>query len=1187
MGVVNKVARFVGPAVLPKISYYRRIVDTYTKYYLSEKVEKKTVLYESRDGKSLTDSPFAIFEYLLATDIEHEYTHIWSVTESSELEKVRDLYSGNSNVIFVMRNSDDYLKWLTKAEFLINNSTFQPFVTIKDEQTYINTWHGTPLKTMGFDIPGNPANARNVIRNFFMADYLISPNPHTTEMFVENYRLNENYTGQIIETGYPRIDQTFLTNVDDLLKMLFNFDVKIDLSKKIILYTPTFKGSALSVSDGEIAQIHTEMSLVRERFGDEYNVLVKVHPFIYDQAKEYAPLNPYLIPDIIETNKLLGIVDCLITDYSSIFFDYLVTDKPILFYCWDDDLYSNKRGKYFEYDELPGPVSFNIDELIMKLENLDEQHKMYEKNYQECKEKFVPYDDGKVTSRVVDIIFNQQEIKEVKVIQPISYKKRLLIYPGGMRSNGITSSFLSLVQNINYDEYDVVCLLDNIKSKDQIKNVSDIPNNVSILFRFERSNFTAKEYYKDMRFHLKGVQKGKEDKYPNEIYQRDARRLLGKQRFDVAIDFSGYSLHWSKVILAAKADRRVCYLHSDMMLDKEREVNGRKVHKINLQGVFSVYHRYDCLVSVSEVMRDINRDKLQSYADVSKFVYADNTINPDKILNGVVEEVKEEVADTEFFFRDGYLVTVENQIRLRSSRPDMVLGNVEEKKLTNPNVNVLGRFDYNDILYYKISQNNKYLGWVEASTVEVAPTKILSESKVSYFGKINTSGADYFYTEPLGLETSNPLSRARIFRNVYASITEEAVTQTGVSVKVVLKGTELGWLPKEKITFSRKLNWTNDGEPPIKIKLLREFALSVNHLEKRYPIKRIKNTPLKKEWLDAYYINESNIEIKGYGLPVETSSFEELGLMQMIYVRSLATTSNGRWYEMIAETGQTYWIKETDLTLGTIPEECVIYEKEVSKEVTFKKMETTIFSTISDGIVLKGTIVKSIPSAFITKEVKTSSTNVFYEVSWEDKQLWVEKESVVVTRSSGVLNAADEVIPFPNKEKINIVTVGRLSQEKNQMVLIEAFAEFYQTHPTGHLYIIGSGPEKNNLENRIQELEMAEHIELLGQVYRPFEFVKRCDVFALTSLYEGQSLVLIEALTLNMKCVSTDIPACRLVLKNGDYGMITETSDATGIANSLSSIIDKEQKFEKFDPYKYNQEALNMFYETLKVLRKS
>ncbi|MGX7025480.1 CDP-glycerol glycerophosphotransferase family protein [Vagococcus hydrophili] len=1185
MGVANKIARLIGPAVLPKISYYRKTVDSYTKYFVSEKVEKKTVLYESRDGKSLTDSPFAIFEYLLSVDPEQEYTHIWSVTESSEMEKVRELYKSKKNVIFVIRNSDEYLKWLTKAEFLINNSTFQPFVTIKDEQTYINTWHGTPLKTMGFDIPGNPANAKNVVRNFFMADYLISPNPHTTEMFVKNYRLNENYTGQIIESGYPRIDQTFHENKDDLLKMLFDFNVSLDLGKKIILYTPTFKGADLSVSDGEIAQIHQEMSLVRERFGEEYNVLVKVHPFIYDQAKKYVPLREFLIPDIIDTNKLLGIVDCLITDYSSIFFDYLVTDKPILFYCWDDDLYSNKRGKYFEYDELPGPVAFNIDELITKLEHLDEQQEIYKANYKLCKEKFVPYDDGQVTARVVEIIFNKETLLGVKVIQPTSCKKRLLIYPGGMRSNGITSSFLSLVQSINYEEYDVVCLLDNIRALDQIKNVADIPKNVSLLFRFDISNFTAKEYYQDMHIHLKGVKKGKEDKYPNEIYERDVRRLLGKQRFDVAIDFSGYSLHWGKIILASKADRHVCYLHSDMMLDMEREVNGRKIHKINLQGVFSVYNRYDGLVSVSEVMKEINQEKLAQYADRSKFTYADNTINPKKILEGTKEEKIIEVKDTEFFFRDGHINNLEKTIKLRSSRPDMVLGNVDKKELRDPHVDVLGKFEYNEILYYKISQNHQYLGWVEASGVEVDSVKILSKNKVSYFGKLNTSAADYFYTEPLGLAESYPLSKAGLYRNIYVSITDEVVTQTGISVRVMLKGNDLGWLPKGKITFSKKLNWTKTKEPSFKVKLLRAFALSANHLEKRYQMKRLKDTPLKKEWLAAYYENKNKTSLKGYLLPIENENYKELGVFQSIYVQSLATTLNGRWYEIMDDSGKTYFVKEEAISIKSFSEETVMTEKEVFKTATFKKIETVVFSTLLEAIDKKGTVVTSLDSVTVTKEIKTSENNIFYEVKWEDKFLFVEQASLNIMRGEGILNAKDEIIPYPDQDKVNIVTVGRLSQEKNQIVLIEAFVEFQKNQPNSHLYIIGAGPEGNNLQNKIQELGMSDYIELLGQVYNPFEFIKRCDIFALTSLYEGQSLVLIEALTLGMKCVSTDIPACRLVLKDGAYGLISETNDAYGVAQSLTEMINKEQRFETFDPYAYNQEAIKMFYQTLTSLK--
>ncbi len=150
MAIINKAMRFVGPVILPKVSNYRRLVDTYTKFFIEEKVVKNTILYESRDGQSLTDSPFAIFDYLLKNDYEQKYMHIWVTTKGEELEKIKILYKDKSNVLFVERNSDDYLRWLTKTQYLINNSTFQPFVTIKDEQTYINTWHGTPLKTMGF-----------------------------------------------------------------------------------------------------------------------------------------------------------------------------------------------------------------------------------------------------------------------------------------------------------------------------------------------------------------------------------------------------------------------------------------------------------------------------------------------------------------------------------------------------------------------------------------------------------------------------------------------------------------------------------------------------------------------------------------------------------------------------------------------------------------------------------------------------------------------------------------------------------------------------------------------------------------------------------------------------------------------------------------------------------------------------
>ena len=189
---------------------------------------------------------------------------------------------------------------------------------------------------------GNPSGAKNVVRNFFQSSFLISPNQHTSKMYLNSYRLRGLYKGEVLEGGYPRIDSTLKPDKQRTFKLLGQFQKAIDQTKEILLYTPTWKGLDLTSARNDMAQVTAEMAYLREIHGDKYNILVKVHPFIYKEAVKEVALKPYLIPDAIDMNELLGIVDVLITDYSSIFFDFLVTNKPILFYCWDADLYAEK-----------------------------------------------------------------------------------------------------------------------------------------------------------------------------------------------------------------------------------------------------------------------------------------------------------------------------------------------------------------------------------------------------------------------------------------------------------------------------------------------------------------------------------------------------------------------------------------------------------------------------------------------------------------------------------------------------------------------------------------------------------------------------------------------------------------------------------------------------------------------------
>jgi len=226
----------------------------YRGYYEKLNVMDDTIFYESRDGKSLSDSPYAIFKYLVHHPEYKHFKHIWSINCSGELDNVVAPYKGLNNVTFVKRYSKEYLKCLATSKYLINNSTFQSFFIPKDEQVYINTWHGTPLKSMGFDIPGNPAQSQNVMRNFLSADYLFSPNQHTTNIFLESYKLKGVYHGEIIQEGYPRIDSTYHTDPDVFKSFLAGLALRINPNKQTILYAPTWKGTSISEAKNDMNQ---------------------------------------------------------------------------------------------------------------------------------------------------------------------------------------------------------------------------------------------------------------------------------------------------------------------------------------------------------------------------------------------------------------------------------------------------------------------------------------------------------------------------------------------------------------------------------------------------------------------------------------------------------------------------------------------------------------------------------------------------------------------------------------------------------------------------------------------------------------------------------------------------------------------------------------------------------------------
>ncbi|UAS85166.1 CDP-glycerol glycerophosphotransferase family protein [Staphylococcus pseudintermedius] len=635
--------KFIASPILKRAkSKYQKKVNQYAQLYHSTSIKPHQILYQVRDGKSITDSPYAIFLGLNAHETFSNYQHIWVVDHPDTLVFYQEKFKVFQNVSFVIKESNEYLKALTESKFLINNATFPAYFTKKPQQIYINTWHGTPLKHMGFDVKNNLKGSQNTMKNFLASDYMISPNAHTTNIFKHAFKLDGLYSGEILEIGYPRIDLTINTTANEAREYLAEH---LNLKKNpIILYCPTWRGKNVNDPENSLLNVFEEIKLLNQKL--PHQVLVKVHPFVYNKAKEMPELKPYLVPDFLDTNQLMPAVDLMITDYSSIFFDFLVTDKPIVFYVPDLDKYQNERGVYIDLCALPGPVADNIQDVITLVSNESYKDADVQGKYAKFKHNFVNYENGSVTERLIESVFlNQQDTSSKNASH--HQKEKILLYPGGMKHNGITTSVINLLANINYDKYDVTVFTNNTNNVEQLNNLQSLNDNVRIVLRRGPMIATFKELYQNEFVRQRGIYKSFEKRlYPKALFEREFRKIFGDSQFDYAIDYSGYAMFWSNLVLASGAKKKYILLHSDIKSDMERTVKGKRPHYQNLKGVISLYPYFDKLVSVSEATKKLNQSNFGGLKLKNRHIASRNTINIEKI-NQLVDD------DSDLFEKNG------------------------------------------------------------------------------------------------------------------------------------------------------------------------------------------------------------------------------------------------------------------------------------------------------------------------------------------------------------------------------------------------------------------------------------------------------------------------------------------------------------------------------------------------------
>ena len=380
----------------------------YMFYILFNKLDNKTILFEVYGGSGYTCSPKALYEEMLKDKFFDDYTFVWAFKDPS-IHKIKK----DKRTIVVKTNSSKYFKYMSKAKYLVVNTMLSEGIIKKKKQIYIQCWHGTPLKRLRCDIEATGATMNTLDeikkRNDIDAkrfDYFISPSKFASEKFISAFNLKAlNKESIIVEQGYPRNDSLFNRSKKDIEEI--KKKLKIPKNKKIIFYPPTFRDNQHKSGVGYTYKLEIDFDSLKKKFSNDYVILFRPH-YLVANSFDFNKYKGFII-DVSkydEINDLYLVSDILMTDYSSVFFDYANLKKPILFYMYDLDEYQNNlRNFYLDLDVLPGPISKTQEELENNIENIDKVITKFKSKYDKFNKRFNYLDDGKSSKRVIKEIF--------------------------------------------------------------------------------------------------------------------------------------------------------------------------------------------------------------------------------------------------------------------------------------------------------------------------------------------------------------------------------------------------------------------------------------------------------------------------------------------------------------------------------------------------------------------------------------------------------------------------------------------------------------------------------------------------------------------------------------------------------------------------------------------------------------
>ncbi|WP_405303915.1 CDP-glycerol glycerophosphotransferase family protein [Methanobrevibacter sp.] len=538
--------------------------------YYNAPIDERLVYFESRNGRDFTGNIFRLVEELSTGDYGDYRIYVYA-TEKVLAKVLEFKRNYNLKIDRVMTSPKDAAVALEKAKYIFTDSGIQRKYVKRPEQVFVNTWHGTPLKNMGRDNVSEIPVIGYIQHSMLSADYLLYPNDYMCEKMMKAFMIEKIYPGKILLEGYPRNSIFFdKTHSIELKKALGLED------KEIFIYMPTFRGILSNRDDKKQRDdVETYLSDIDMKLNDNQMLYVKLHAYNESQIdfSKFTHIMPF--PKGYEIYEIVNMGDVLITDYSSVFFDFANTSRKIVIFNYDEADYLSYRGVYFPLEDLPFPKVQDVDGLIRELNS--------PKDYDDSKfiQKFCTYDNPDAAKNICRLVFRGENVS--KQCEVSNDNPNILIYAGDLQDGDVTDQLIGLLENADRkrNNFFITFKPGDVNIKENYKRIVDrFPDGVEFLpFRSDLIPTVKEKMDYNRYLHENG--KVEFPRPLNCLFKRSFKKQYGMVDFCFVLDFYGLDANVALTFAKSGVDS-ILWLHKN-------NVNNTKLGENILKDIYSSF----------------------------------------------------------------------------------------------------------------------------------------------------------------------------------------------------------------------------------------------------------------------------------------------------------------------------------------------------------------------------------------------------------------------------------------------------------------------------------------------------------------------------------------------------------------------------------------------------------------------